>query len=36
MSEKSQHEFDFSKFANSLTIAPLAMLEKVEDDILAN
>ncbi len=33
MSEKSQHEFDFSKFANSLTTAPWAMLEKVEEEI---
>ena len=33
MSEKSQHEFDFSKFANLLTTAPWAMLEKVEEEI---
>ena len=34
MSEKSQHEFDFSRFTNLLTTAPLAMLEKkVEEEI---
>ncbi len=34
MSEKSRHEFDFSRFANSLTSAPSGMLEKkVEEEI---